>query len=140
MNIEIDKLKQYLKAFQASVEPTLTVAELTEAVNLDWKQNTDFKESYHYIKLLYDQNLIEGFKLNPAQESTLGFDYMHGGILVGNISLRLRLTHLGHQTLETLEQSKFLEITKKQIGNIGVESVKLIPSLFIEMAKTYLKI
>lgn len=137
MKIDIDVLKNYLIVFEEYDSPVISTYELFKQLGLNYQKNDDIKIVYHYLKILYDQDLIDIESNKPDDRRSLGITFGHSGIIMLS-SKHFRLTNEGHKTLEIMLQSKIWNFTKSQLGTIGIESIKQIPAIGLAFIKTQL--
>ena len=91
------------------------------------------KKLRHYLFLLYEAGFIE------ATTNSLGFkETVNGNILtIGNT--RYWLTMKGYQLLESINNDTLFNKMTAGIKNIGIDTLKQMPSLALEyLAKNYL--
>ena len=139
MKIDIEVVKNYLTVFQKYDSPVISSLEIFKQLGLNHQLNQDIKLVYHYLKILFDQDLIDIESIKPEDRQTLGFTFGHGGTIFLNVR-NFRLTNDGHKTLEVMLQPKIWNFTKSQLRTIGVESLKQIPTLALAFIKTQLPI
>lgn len=137
MKIDIEVVKNYLTVFQEYDSPVISTYELFKLLGLDYQKNDDIKVLYHYLKILFDQDLIDIESTKAEDKQTLGFSFSHSGRVI-LLSRQFRLTNEGHKTLEIMQQSKIWNFTKSQLGTIGVESIKQIPTIALAFIKDQL--
>ncbi len=130
MKIDKNIFQDTLKAFIDSNESQLRMMDLADSLCLDWKNSDDLKTLYFYLGILNDCKLIQCLSNN---DNNLGFSFTSNNVISANISTRYRLTNSGHQTYEALCNDGVWNRIKPKIKELGIESIKQIPSLAIQM-------
>lgn len=128
MKIDYDKIKIFLNIFIEEEKPYINTKDIFLRLGYDVKNDKEANEVWHYLKLLNDENLIE----------CLGGNLDLGFTLNGNGSISIgiknfRITSKGYQTFEIITTSKVWEKLKKSAKELGIESIKQIPSLAIKI-------
>lgn len=139
MKIDIEVVKNYLTVFQEYDSPVISTYELFKLLELNYQKKEDIKILYHYLKILFDQDLVDIESTKAEDKQTLGFSFSHSGTVI-LVSRQFRLTNEGHKTLEIMQQSKIWNFTKSQLGTIGIESIKQIPTIALSFIKTQLQL
>ncbi|UTW66175.1 DUF2513 domain-containing protein [bacterium SCSIO 12643] len=129
MKLDYDIIKAFLNGFQDSKKPTLNTLEVFTSLNYDHNVKTDFNLVWHYLKLLNDQNLIECIGDNNGD---LGISFTGSGEPIISVK-HFRLTMLGHQALEAMNNNKVWEKIKSGVDKIGIAGLKQIPGLAIKI-------
>jgi|GEM_PF-3598588 len=139
MKIDIEIVKNYLTIFQEHDSPVISTLEIIKKLGLNNQLSSDIKLVYFYLKILYDQDLIDIESTRFEDRQNLGFTFGNGDIVFLS-SRNFRLTNEGHKTLEIMLKSKIWNFTKTQLETIGVESLKQIPTIALAFIKAQLPI
>lgn len=131
MKIDYEQIKRFLSAFESSETPLFNTINIFTTLGYNEKNNEDSKQVLFYMNLLKDQGLIECISNNNADKDNLGFSY--SGNQIDIKILNFRLTILGHQTLESMSNNKLWDKIKGPLSKLGIESLKQIPSLAIQL-------
>jgi hypothetical protein len=135
MKIDYDSLQSYLNALENNGQPTMNTQKLFEELNVDIDNDEACKQAWFYLKLLGEQDLIECI---GDDSRNFGFSFTGDGGVI--ISIRdFRLTILGHQILESMNNETLWTKIKEPLKKIGVEGLKQIPSLAIKLIEAHLK-
>ncbi|WP_074408144.1 hypothetical protein [Aquimarina megaterium] len=129
MKIDKEIFQNTLKAFIDNNEPELRMVDLVDYLNLNWENSDDLKILYFYLGILDDSKLIQCL----SKDNNLGFSFTSGNVISPNISTRYRLTNSGHQTYEALSNDGIWDRIKPKIMELGIETIKQIPSLAIQI-------
>lgn len=125
MRVEYDKIKKYLEIFVASEKPHVNTCELLDKLNYDSNSNSDLLELTFYMNLLNDQGIIEC--LHPHVEN-LGLTSTNTGKVILRVT-NFRMTFLGHQTYEAMNQNKIWTSINSALLKLGDAGLKQIPAL-----------
>jgi hypothetical protein len=117
MKIDIEIVKNYLTVFQEYNSPVISTYELFKQLELDFQKKDDIKTLYFYLKILFDQDLIDIESSKAEDKQTLGFSFSHSGNVI-LLSRYFRLTNEGHKTLEIMQQSKIWNLLKPNLAQL----------------------
>lgn len=132
MKIDFNQIERILKVFEEHEYSAITSKQLFDKLELNDKEKNDCEYFSFYMQLLKDQGLIECLSTNPTDKDNFGITYTGNGQFCLKI-LNFRLTSLGHQTLESLENKEIWEKIKERVNMLGIEGLKQIPSLAINL-------
>lgn len=132
MKIDFEQIKRYLEVIESSDLPVINTVNLFRNLGYDARKNEDCHQVIFYMQLLKDQGLIECVSENDNDKQNLGFSYTGNSEVIINI-LNFRLTILGHQSLESINNDTIWDKIKNPIAKLGVEGLKQIPSLAIKL-------
>jgi len=132
MKIDFEQIKRYLEVFESSELPVINTVDIFKNLGYNARNKKDCQQVIFYLQLLKDQELIECVSDNDNDKENLGFSYTGNQEIIINI-LYFRLTILGHQSLESMNNSTIWDKIKNPINKLGIEGLKQIPSLAIKL-------
>jgi hypothetical protein len=133
MKLDYDILENYLVTIRDFEKPFINTKELFEILGYSFDSQENNQIAYHYLHLLCDEALIEVIgKYKTIQSNITGHGTIHLNIQ------NLRLTALGHKSVEAMTNNKFWLKLKKPLNELGISGIKLIPALSIELLKSML--
>jgi len=132
MKIDFNQIERILKVFEEHEYSVITSKQLFDKLELNDKEKSDCEYFSFYMHLLKDQGFIECLSTNPTDKDNFGITYTGNGHFCLKI-LNFRLTSLGHQTLESMENKEIWGKIKERINMLGIEGLKQIPSLAINV-------
>ena len=135
MKIDLDYIKKLLNILNDCDDDRVELNYLytTLQISSNSESRPLEKKLRHYLFLLYEAGFIE------ATTNSLGFkETVNGNILtIGNT--RYWLTMKGYQLLESINNDSLFNKITAGIKNIGIDTLKQMPSLALEyLAKNYL--
>lgn len=135
MKIDLDYIKKLLNILNDCDDDRVELNYLytTLQISSNFESRPLEKKLRHYLFLLYEAGFIE------ATTNSLGFkETVNGNILtIGNT--RYWLTMKGYQLLESINNDTLFNKITAGIKNIGIDTLKQMPSLALEyLAKNYL--
>jgi hypothetical protein len=132
MKIDYEQIKRFLNVFESSKSPIINTIQIFHSLGYNEKNEEDSSLVMFYMKLLNDQDLIECISDNIDDKINLGFSFTGNQKMILKI-LNFRLTIIGHQALESMSNNKLWDKIKTPLGKLGIESLKQIPSLAIQI-------
>ncbi len=135
MKIDLDYIKKLLNILNDCDDDRVELNYLytTLQISSNFESRPLEKKLRHHLFLLYEAGFIE------ATTNSLGFkETVNGNILtIGNT--RYWLTMKGYQLLESINNDTLFNKITAGIKNIGIDTLKQMPSLALEyLAKNYL--
>ncbi|SHF01273.1 Hypothetical protein SAMN05444278_1155 [Psychroflexus salarius] len=131
MKLDLELTKKILNFIRNESQPFIYNFDLFNKINPEKNLETD-KLIWHHLDILFDKGLIKNQNQN---DNDTGIDLTPNGSLTIK-QKRLRLSDIGHQTIESLENDSLWKKLSRKINPLTSESIKLIPSLTIEIIKT----
>ncbi len=128
MEIDYKKIELYLDVLLKSKEPMINTLDYLSELKLNVDDKDEFKEFFHYTKLLKDAELII---CDNDNEGNLGLSFTSMGEPMISVKM-FRLTINGHQILEALKTDGIWDKIGSVAKSLGISGLKQIPALAIK--------